>query len=166
MFLSKNSKSPYYQVIYFVNGKRTKKSTKTTNKKVAEKFLDQFKLQFNPDSLPQKLISISLSKFEKEYTAYTEQNKTKSYLKSVKLSFSQFITKAGDISLTHISARIIDQFISEVYSRSPYAAKLYYATLKAAFSKAVHWNYLNDNPFKKIKAPKLPKSFPSFYIRR
>ena len=90
------------------------------------------------------------------------RTKTKSYTKSVKLSFSQITTKIDDISLVYISPRIIDQFISEVCSRSPYAAKLYYATLKAAFSKAVLWNYLIDNPFKKIKAPKVPKSFPTF----
>ena len=75
MFLAKNSQSPFYQVIYFVNGKRTKKSTKTTHKKEAEKFLNQFRIQFNPNSQPQKIASISLSKFEKEYTAYTRQNK-------------------------------------------------------------------------------------------
>src|SRR5690606_12285136 len=34
--------------------------------------------------------------------------------------------------------------------------------LKAAFSKAVAWNYLSDNPLKKIKAPKVAKLLPVF----
>ena len=39
---------------------------------------------------------------------------------------------------------------------------LYYRTLKAAFSKAVVWEYLKENPLKKIKAPKVEKKFPVF----
>ena len=42
MFLSKDSKSPFYQVTYFVDGKRTKKSTKTANLKEAQAFLSSF----------------------------------------------------------------------------------------------------------------------------
>ncbi len=37
MFLIKAKKSPYYQIIYEVNGKRTSYSTKTKNKRVADK---------------------------------------------------------------------------------------------------------------------------------
>jgi hypothetical protein len=46
MFLAKDSKSPYLQVIYFVNGKRRRISTGTSNRKEAEKFL----LSFNPQT--------------------------------------------------------------------------------------------------------------------
>ena len=162
MFLTKDSSSPFYQVVYFVAGKRTKKSTKTSKKNEAANFLKSF--QPNQDLGPKtnKLNFVKLSEFEEEYLSYIQQSKTAHYIRSVKLSFKQLTTTIKDIPLNHISTRLIDQFISEVYSRSPYAAKLYYSTLKAAFTKAVNWNYLNENPFKKIKAPKLPKSFPAF----
>ena len=39
---------------------------------------------------------------------------------------------------------------------------LYHRTLKAAFTKAVVWEYIKENPFNKIKAPKITKSFPLF----
>ncbi len=42
MFLSSDTKSPFYQVIYFVDDKRTKISTRTTGKKEAEQFLKSF----------------------------------------------------------------------------------------------------------------------------
>lgn len=45
---------------------------------------------------------------------------------------------------------------------SKHSASLYYRTLKAAFNKAVVWNYIEVNPFVKIKTPKVPKSFPVF----
>ncbi len=162
MFLTKDSKSPFFQVVYFVDGKRTKKSTKTTNKTDAENFLKQFQFQYTYIPQPQKVVSISLSVFKKEYINYVEQNKTRHYIRSIKLSFKQFMDFIGDIALNQISTRLIDKFISGIYSRSPYAAKLYYSTIKAAFTKAVDWNYLNENPFKKIKAPKMSKSFPVF----
>ncbi len=34
--------------------------------------------------------------------------------------------------------------------------------LKAVFCKAVLWNYISENPLKKIKSPKIAKSFPVF----
>ena len=68
----------------------------------------------------------------------------------------------GDIPISKLTIKILDQFITSVYSRSDSGASLYYRTLKAAFSKAVAWEYLPENPLKKIKSPKLSKSFPVF----
>ena len=39
---------------------------------------------------------------------------------------------------------------------------MYYRTLNAAFSKAVVWGYIDENPLKKIKPPKQKKSLPAF----
>ncbi len=66
------------------------------------------------------------------------------------------------MNLNFLDTRTLDKFINSTYSHSPKAAALYYRTLKAAFSKAVVWNYLPDNPFKKIKAPKTLSTFPVF----
>ena len=62
MFLTKDSKSPYFQIVYFANGKRTKVSTKTSNRREAEKFLKHF----NPDPIKEKpkkekIINLTLS---------------------------------------------------------------------------------------------------------
>ncbi len=46
MFITKDKSSPYYQIVYFVDGKRTKKSTRETNEEGALKFL----FNFNPDA--------------------------------------------------------------------------------------------------------------------
>ena len=136
MFLTKDSRSPFYQVVYFVDGKRTKKSTKTSIKKEAANFLKTFQPDYNLVPKPNIINSVSLSEFKEEYLSYIQQSKTAHYIRSVKLSFKQLTISIKDIPLNHISTRLIDQFISEVYSRSPYAAKLYYSTLKAAFHKS------------------------------
>lgn len=162
MYLIKYSKSPYYQIIYFVNGRRTKKSTKKTTEAEAKEFLKEFAAGRHQNPVEVKKELILLSEFKEEYTKYSEKSKSKHYLKSIGLSFRQLTSYTGDISLSEISSRTLDQFITSVYSRSKSAAGLYHRTLKAAFSKAETWEYIPSNPFKKIKSPKQVKSLPIF----
>ena len=160
MFISKSKKSPFLQLTYEVNGKRTTVSTKTTNLQEAYKFMGSF--QATPQEQKQQIKNIPLSIFNEEYSSYVSNSKSKSYLRSINLSFSQLKLFCGDININRIDTRTLDKFITTIYARAPKAASLYYRTLKAAFSKAVVWNYLLENPFKKIKAPKPIKTFPVF----
>jgi len=43
MFLVKNNKSSFYQIVYFVDGKRTTHSTKKTTQSEAVQYLEEFK---------------------------------------------------------------------------------------------------------------------------
>ncbi len=167
MFISKSKKSPFFQITYEVNGKRTTVSTKTRNIKEAYKFMANF-------TIPNKSMchdlneshkqnnSILLLKFKDEYVEHITPTKSISYVRSVRLSFKMLIEFTGDILLNNLEPQIIDKFITHTFARAPRGASLYYRTLKAAFSKAVLWNYIQDNPFKKIKSPKVSKSFPVF----
>lgn len=165
MFLTKDSKSPYYQLVYFVDGKRTKVSTKTFDRIQAEKFLNGF----DPSNIAKTAAikkdgsKITLSKFVEEYKTYVKNTFSIKYLKkAVHPSFSVLQKYLPDMPLENISSKIIDQFISSVAAHSKFSASLYYRTIKAAFNKAVIWNYINENPFNKIKAPKTTKSYPAF----
>ena len=175
MFLTPpNSKRKYYQIVYFVNGKRTKKSTRTANKKEAEKFLKSFIPNVNekppqslekvePEESKEKKSTIKLSSFLEEYKTYINNTYSKKYLKKAVIpSFSALQKNIPDMKLDSISTRMIDQFISFVSASSKHSASLYHRTLKAAFNKAVVWNYIEVNPFDKIKTPKVPQSFPVF----
>ncbi|NLT51830.1 MAG: tyrosine-type recombinase/integrase [Ignavibacteria bacterium] len=161
MYLVKNDKSRFYQIVYSINGKRTTVSTKTANKEKAETFLDNFKKGlFEP---AQKQIQlITLSKFRDEYISFICTSKSKHYVRSVKLSFDMLIKFTGDIPLNRLDLRTLDKFINTTFARAQKAAALYYRTLKAAFSKAVVWEYLTENPLKKIKSPKVVKQLPVF----
>lgn len=164
MYLVLNNKSPYYQLIYFRDGKRTTVSTGTSDKFKAE----VFKATFNPDQKakqePQpKQVSPLLSNFIKEYKTYVTNTYSEKYLKkAVTPSFNQLTKYIPDISLDNITVKNLDDFISLVHSKSKFAASLYHRTLKAAFNKAVIWNYISENPFNKIKTPKVTKSFPVY----
>jgi len=162
MFLVINKKSPYYQLIYLKDGKRSSISTGTTSKKKAEEYLTNFNPEEVEEKKPKK-VSKTLSSFAQEYKSYVGNTHSVMYLKkSVTPSFNRLQNFLPNEYLKRITAKDIDQFISSVQVRSKYAASLYYRTLKAAFNKAVVWNYIDKNPFSKINAPKISKSFPDY----
>jgi integrase/recombinase XerD len=162
MYLVQNKKSPYYQLVYFRNGKRTTVSTGTANKKEAYKFLASFNPGLKKET-PVKKTSIKLSSFIAEYKTYVKNTYSEKYLtKAVTPSFNRLQIFLPDTPLEYITSKNIDQFISTVYAKSKFAASLYHRTLKAAFNKAVIWNYIQGNPFNKIKSPKVSKSFPVY----
>ena len=161
MFITFTKKSPFYQLVYEVNGKRTHISTCTKNKKKAEKFMEDFRINLLLPQ-PKQFDSINLSAFCTEYVDFMRSSKSQHYIRDIELSFKQLKKFTGNINLDKIDLKTIDQFINEVYSRSTAGALLYYRTLKAAFSKAVVWEYIPDNPFKKIKPPRQIKNYPTF----
>ena len=160
MFISKTKKSPFYQLTYEVNGKRTTISTKTKNIHEAYKFMGAF--QIPSQEQKQQTKNILLSKFRDEYVDYIKVTKSKSYLRSVKLSFKMLMDFTGDVLLCRLDVRTLDKFVITTFARTKRGASLYYRTLKASFSKAITWNYLSENPLKKVKVPKISKSLPVF----
>lgn len=165
MYLTKNNKSKFYQVVYFENGKRTTISTKSTHEREAQEFLIKFK--FNIIEKPKKVIiqkenCLILSQFKNEYFNYIIPIKSKQYIRSILLSFKQLISFCGDIPLNSIDVKNIDHFVTSTFSRTKTGAHLYYRTLKAAFNKAITWNYISVNPFSKVKFPRISKSYPIF----
>jgi site-specific recombinase XerD len=165
MFLSKNNKSKFYQVVYFINGKRTSISTRTTNEREAQEFLIKFK--YSIIEKPQKGTQpveqcISLSKFKDEYVNYIIPIKSEKYVTTISLSFRQLVSFLSDVPLNSINTKTVDQFITTTFARTQRGSHLYYRTLKAAFNKAIGWGYISVNPFTKVKFPKVSKSFPVF----
>ena len=162
MYLVLNNKSSNYQLVYFRDGKRTTVSTGTASKQEAERFLASFNPEVKKEA-PIKKTSIKLSSFIAEYKSYVKNTYSEKYLtKAVTPSFNRLQAFLPDSPLEYITSKNIDQFISSVYAKSKFAASLYHRTLKAAFNKAVIWNYIQENPFNKIKSPKVVKSFPVY----
>jgi integrase len=162
MFLTKIKRSQFYQLVYEIQGKRKTVSTKTASFKEAQNFLSAFT---PPTKEKQSQLSpaFTLSQFKDEYIKYAKLRFSKSYVeRSIEPAFKFLIEFAGDIPLKQLDLKTLDNFIINKYNSTKSGAALYYRTLKAAFSKAVIWNYLSDNPLKKIKAPKVPKSNPIF----
>lgn len=167
MYVAKIKRSKFFQIIYFVDGKRKTLSTKTTDRKEAQKVLENFHASLNKPvqeivhQLPIE-VSLLLSNFRDEYLEYIQPARSKNYYESISYSFKQLISFCGDIPLNKIETKMIDKFICSTFNRTPRGAHHYYRTLKAALNKAISWNYISVNPFTKVKFPKLSKSFPAF----
>lgn len=152
MYLVKKTNSPFWHIVYTKNGKITSRSTKKRKKSEALIYLSDFERNLNKK--PQQ-IRISLPDFQNDYVSLFEKSKSKSYLRSINLSFEQLIKYAGEKNIREIGLKEVEKFMNETFKRYQYAAGLYYRTLKAAFSKAFSWGYLEDNHFKKIKLSKV-----------
>ena len=159
MYLFK--RNGYYHLAYFNEAENRLKrvSTKTRIRSEALSFLSDFKRKLKEKP---KIEFIILSKFRDEYMQHLTQTHSGKYLISVKLSFKMLIEFLGDVPLASLDNRVLEKFITMTYARTKAGAGLYYRTLKASFSKAVDWKYLNQNPLKKVKMPKLPKAIPLF----
>ncbi|MCX6170613.1 MAG: tyrosine-type recombinase/integrase [Ignavibacteriales bacterium] len=162
MYIFKDNKSPYYQLVYFFEGKRKTISTKTKNEKEATRFQKSFKLPIPKPEQKPVYVTITLSEFQQEYLNYVQATKSKHYIRSVQTSFRLLHAYTGEIHLDRLDLRTLDKFITATFKRAPRSASLYYRTLKAALSKAVLWDYLSENALKKIRSPKVSKVFPIF----
>ena len=159
--MKEKGRSPYYKVIYFrSNGKRTSKSTGTTRKSEALKFLTEFKEHLKKkDIVPE----IKLSKYNEQYKQFMSRGYSPRYVRSIDLSFRRLIEFTGDIYLSEVTRVMVEDFISITFYKTNHSARLFNRTLKAAFNKAVdNWGYIKENPFRKIKVPKIPEKLPVF----
>lgn len=159
MFLFK--RNGYYYIEYLDESTQTKKrvSTKCSKKSEALIFLNQWKQKL--DEIKQGNIK-SIKDFSDVYETHIKDTYSEKYLISVKLTLRKFMEVFPSKDLNDLTVKEVEQFISHTYSKKKYAGLLYYKTLKAAFSKACVWGYMDQNPFKKFKAPKSPKRFPLF----
>jgi len=157
MTLFKRSNGFYYYEYFDIAVRKKKRvSTKTKNKKDALKFVLNYKPKTSSNS--QKKY-ITLHTFRDEYCSFVESNFSKKHSINVRLAFKflvEFIEK--DIPLIQINIRIFDQFFTMTFQRTKHGASLYKRALNAAFNKAVDWEYVETNPVKKIKLPKIEKN--------
>lgn len=159
MYLIKYKTSPYWQVVYKRNGKRTKLSTKETKKSEALKFLTNF--EANQKRLTLQPI-ITLQEFKNIYLKYLEISKSKSYKKSVRMSFNHLELIIGTKNIDQITKQHAESFTLNKFRNSKYTAYSHLRNLKAAFNKAIEWNYISINPFVRIRLPKIPTAIPAF----
>ena len=159
MFLFKRRGKFYVDYFDEAENRRKRISTHATRKDEALRFLSEFKDGLSKSQKPQ---FISLHRFREAYSQYVKNRHTTNYLLTVERSLTALGTFAGDIPLKDADRRLLEAFLDSVSEKSKNTANLYYRTLAAAYSKAVEWNYLPDNPLKRIKLSKIPKKLPVF----
>ena len=106
----------------------------------------------------------TLSAFTDEYVGYLAKTHSVKYTRDAKAAFRKLCEFAGDIPLQDLSPITFETFFTASFKRAQFETARNYRTLKAAFNRAVERNYLPDNPLRKIKLPKIPKSIPVFIM--
>jgi len=106
---------------------------------------------------------ITLRIFCDEYRNLIKSNRSNNYYNSVNLSLNHLTNYFGEQrSISSLSIKDIELFITDLQKQVPKGFRVYYRTLKASFNKAADWNYINVNPFVKVKLPKQQKTNPTF----
>jgi integrase len=102
--------------------------------------------------------SITLLMFYAEYLNYASQKYKSKYPKSITTLFNQ-IFKYFDrnLALDGLDYRNWDRFFLQLHNQCPGGAPVYLRTLKAAMNVALEWNYISENPLRRIKLPKRQK---------
>ncbi len=116
-----------------------------------------------PNEIPQsKPQGKTLEEFQVRYEKYVEAMFSPNYLNIVKESLKLMRRAIRVECMDDISFELAERFIVATFSRAPYAASQYLRTLKAGFTRAAGWGYISQNPFSKVKLPRLPKPLPVF----
>ncbi|MFC2082365.1 tyrosine-type recombinase/integrase [Bacteroidota bacterium] len=158
MYLSKR-KGIWYVFYRQPNRKKTCISCRTRRKSEALKFLTEFEKKLKERSLPKAVL---LSDYIKEYLLKLKITHTKSSYGHAILSLNKFQEYLGkDYYLKEISFAMAEGFVFEVFKRSKYTSSLYYRNLKTAFNRAENLDYIEKNPFSKIKFPQIPEKQPA-----
>jgi len=107
---------------------------------------------------------VTLEDFKKEFLEYSAGVHSRKTLRTHRTAFREFIRVEGNKPLQNIGIREIEHFLSKKKQESSdWSARKYYGCLAAAFEKAVHWELIKENPFRKVKKPKPPEVLPLFF---
>ncbi len=116
---------------------------------------------------------VTLRVFADEYSNLIKQNRSAAYHKSVVNSLKHLTDFFGcQRAIQSLGLKDIESFISHLQRKMTKPVshsvsrgegyRVYVRTLKAAFSKAVDWNYVKENYFLKVKLPKKQQVNPAY----
>lgn len=157
----------YWELDFYYQGRRFRKSTKTSDQKVAKDIQKEIEARIARGSFsiveiqPKK--KVFLKDFIKEFLEYSKSRKAFSTWVRDRIVFKGFYAFTGNRSLDSIDKRLIDQFLQERVGRlKKTTVNIDLRHLKAAFSKALEWGYVQTNPVKGLKLFSVPQSAPKY----
>ena len=157
-----------YMVDFYFHGKRIQKSTRTKDKKTAEMILKDIdariaKGAFSIETVKPKK-KVFLKQFKAEFLEYSKNRKAeKTYIRD-ELVFRTFLEAVGERALSSITTKVIEDYLIKRSKRlKASSVNIDLRHLKAAFTKAVDWGYVEKNPVKGIKPLVVPERAPNFF---
>jgi integrase len=109
---------------------------------------------------------VPLSKFHVEYIEYSRSEHRPKTTESINYIFGQFTKFVGDVLIHKVTIRQIEQFLShKKQNTSDVTAQRYFLYLASGFECARRWKYIDVNPFREIKKPKLTEKPPAYFTK-
>jgi site-specific recombinase XerD len=132
-------------------------------KNISERDIEKFKLLATLFNEVNRKEVITLRIFEDEYINYVKANLSPSYVRSIQSSFVHLNNFLGiQKVISEIKLKDAEKFMIWLQGKTKRGYRVYYRTLKAAFNKALEWDYISENPFVKVKLPKVQRVAPKY----
>ena len=151
-----------------LSGKRIRKSLGTSNKKLAELkrkeidfLLQKGKLGFSLD--------VKLIEFVERFLDWSQTTKAKNTYLTDKKACKNLIEYFENIKLSQIKLLNLEAWkvwLVDFKGLSKTTANIRIRHIKSMFSKAVEWQFLEENPAKNLKLYNVPKGKPNFLTEK
>jgi len=150
-----------YYICYEDEGKRRWKSTNQSHKADALRELFQF------EKLRQEYKTRTLlESFIKDFLAHTEVTWSQKTLEIYKRALHRFHHLVGNKLLTSITPKEVDLYrAARAKEVAPVSVNIDLRALRAAFSTAVRWKLITENPFKKVPLLRVPEQLPVYFSK-
>ena len=159
-YLRKKGKN--YFVTFYYRGRKYDKSCRTNQRPVADNIRKQIEAQianksFRIESVRQSSIR-TIGEFMEEYLAYSKINKAYKSERLDNLALNNLKKQIGNVPMDSLTTQRLEQFKSTLLKDYALTSvNIILRHLKAAFSKAVSWNYLEENPLKEVRLVRIPE---------
>ena len=174
--LFKPARSRYWYIQYqTADGVRKQKSTHCTHRADAVKKFTDFGKFLADDKCKRE--HLSLSSFVKEFLVYAKTNYAPHTVYLYEKMFGHLSRLCGDLPLTKYTPKHYDHYkvirLNEYVqgkirknakkrTMSPITVNIELRSLRAAFSTARRWQYIEKNPFDGLSQISIPKKTPAF----
>lgn len=161
MFLSR-CRGVYYLFFKDESGVRHKVSTSSRKKPDALQFLRNFNRE--EFEAKERVSTVLFSEFVVQYSAYASSVHTAKTFNTYQTAFREWQRVQGNSLLNSIGIREVEHFLSvKKVEASDWTARKYYIALASAFEKAVQWQFISVNPFRKVAKPKVREVLPVYF---
>ncbi len=110
--------------------------------------------------------SVTLGQFIEEFLEWSEKTKPVKTFKADRLGLAKLAEVSGEtVSIDSLTLKHMDKIKSHFSKLKPASINNHIAHIRAAFNKAVDWNYLKSNPFRNAKGLAKEKK-PPLYIEK
>lgn len=166
----KTSRSKYYYLNIYYEGRRYRLSTKTDDIKIAKRILKirEGELALKKFNIPTESEErMLLDEFSEKYLIYSQKNKAPGTFEIEKYALNKLCEVLNNKLLKNINLMDCENYkIKRSSSVAKTTVNIEIRTLKSIFQTAKKWNYLVHNPFKEVKQFKIQSSNVPQYLTK